>query len=253
MEERDFLVTPYDKSTLPFFAYIFVAILGYVAAFGILWLFYRMVVLAAFGAVIVIPIAISASVASSKKKRLARLLGQFQNLLESLVVSLQSGGTDLSAFKNAKADMELMYTENADIVKETGAIIAKFENGTSIGEALTDLARRTELEDIKLFATIYSSVEGKGDKTSEIVIRTQKVLSDKIAIQAEIQTLSAGAIMEINIMIFIPVLVVAVMGFMGGDMMEGLFTVPGRIASTFAICIFAGAYVLGKKMTSIDI
>ena len=253
MENRSLSIAPYDKCTLPIIAHIFVGIIGYAIGFVVFWLFYRVNVMAAIGAFLVVPVAISANISSSKQRRLIRLLGQFQSLLESLAVSLQSGSPDLTAFKHALSDMELMYSDKADIVKEVGLLISKFDYGISIGESLMDFAERSSLDDIKLFATVYLSVQGKGDKTREIVIRTQKVLSDKISIQAEIQTLSAGAVMEINILVVIPVFIVAVMGFMGGELMEGLFTVPGRIAATFSIAVFAGAYILGKKIVHIRV
>ena len=247
------LSKPYNESTLSLINHIVVGFLGFIIGFGVLWLFYRLIELSVIGAIFVIPIAIKANISSSKKKRLNRLLGQFQGLLESLVVSLQAGSTDLAAFKHALSDMELMYSEKADIVKETQLIISKFEYGISMGESLMDFAERCGLEDVKLFATVYKSVEGKGDKTREIVMRTQKVLSDKIEIQSEIQTLSSGAVMEINIMVAVPVLIVAMMGSMGGELMEGLFTPVGRIASTIAIFIFAAAYMIGKKITDIKV
>ena len=253
MDDRALTIEPYDKCTLPFIVHIAVGVIGYAIGFIVFWLFYRINVLAAIGAVFIVPVAISANISASIRGRRRKLLGQFQSLLESLVVSLQAGSPDLAAFHHALGDMELMYSDKADIVKEVKLLITKFENGISIGSSLMDFAERSGLDDVKLFSTVYLSVQGKGDKTREIVIRTQKVLSDKISIQAEIQTLSAGAVMEINIMIVIPVLIVAVMGFMGGELMQGLFTVPGRIAATLSIIIFAGAYFLGKKIVKIDV
>jgi tight adherence protein B len=170
-----------------------------------------------------------------------------------MVVSLQAGSTDLNALKHAYEDMKVMYSEDADIVKEANMIIKKFANHQSIGEAFMDFGKRTDLEDIKLFASVYASVEGKGDNTRDIVTRTQKVLSDKIEIEAEIKTIAAGPEFEINILMIVPVLIVAAMGFMGGDMMAGLFTPVGRVVTTICIGIFASAYFLAKKLTAIKI
>ena len=253
MQNRDLEIIPYDECTLPTVVHFIVGILGYVLGFLIFWLFYRSTPMAIVVAFFVVPGAISVNISSAKKRRLNRLLSQFQSMLESLVVSLQSGSTDLAAFKHALADMELMYSEKADIVKEVATVIAKFDYGISIGEALMDIAERSKLEDIKLFANVYLSIQGKGDKTREIVMKTQKVLSDKITIQNEIKTISSGALMEINIMVVIPIVIVAMMGFMGGELMGGLFTTGGRIATTFAICIFIGAYFMGKKIASIEV
>jgi tight adherence protein B len=253
LDDKNVLVTPYDVCTLPLFAHIAAGLVGYGAGFVVFWLFYQVAAVAVVGGLFIIPVAVAMNIAAAKKRRKKRLLLQFQSLLESLVVSLQAGNTDLNAFKHAYEDMKLMYSERSDIAKETQLIVHKFSNRISIGEALADFAARCELDDIKLFSAVYLSVEGKGDKTREIVLRTQKVLSDKIAIQMEIQTMSSGAVMEINIIAVIPILIVAVMGFMGGELMEGLFTPAGRVIATVALFIFIGSYALGRTMTNIKI
>jgi hypothetical protein len=43
------------------------------------------------------------------------------------------------------------------------------------------------------------------------------------------------------------------MGYMGGELMEGLFTPAGRVAATVSIFIFVGAFALGKKITNIKV
>jgi len=247
------LVAPYDKTNLPFFAHIIAGIGGYIMSFGILWLFYRATNLAIIISIFAVPFAINVNIKMAKKRRLEKLLMQFKSLLESLVVSLQAGSTDLHAFTNALEDMQLMYSESSDIAKETHLIVLKFANRQTIGEALADFAMRSGIDDIKLFATVYKLIEGKGDKTREIVIRTQKILSDKIEIETEIKTLSSGALMEINIIAAVPILIVTVMGFMGGDLMASLFTPVGHIIATIAIGIFVGAYALGRKLASIKV
>ena len=244
---------PYDKTSLKLFSHITFGAIGYLVGFFVSWLFYRENTISIIIATAFVPLTIIFNVSSSKKKRLSRLLFQFQSFLESMVVSLQSGSTDLNALSHAYADMKIMYSEESDIAREVALVIKKFSNRQTVGEALMNFGERSGLEDVKLFASVYSSVEGKGDNTRDIVIRTQKILSDKIEIEAEIKTISSGASMEINIMIFVPVLIVGVMGFMGGEMMEGLFTPIGRVVTTICIFIFGAAYALGKKMTSIKV
>ncbi|MCL1925196.1 MAG: type II secretion system F family protein [Defluviitaleaceae bacterium] len=244
---------PYNKSALKFMAHIIMGSTGYIAGFIVSWLFYQNLTISFIVAAVFVPAAIILNINNSKKKRLSRLLLQFQSLLESLVVSLQSGSTDLNALAHAYEDMVLMYSADSDIAKEVKFIMVKFQNRQTIGETFANFGDRTGLEDIKLFASVYSSVEGKGDNTRDIVMRTQKILSDKIEIEAEIKTLSSGASMEINIIVCVPIIIVGAMGFMGGELMEGLFTPIGRIVTTICICIFIGAYFLGKKMTSIKI
>ena len=251
---RDLFVEPYDQCTLTAFAHVISGIIGYAAGFLVLWLFYHQLIFSLFAALAFVPAAIVMRIGAAKKKRMTNLLRQFQNFLDSLVVSLQSGRTELGSIESASEDLALMYSEKADIVKEARLIVQKFNNRQKIGEALTDFAERCGLEDIKVFAEVYSAIEGKGEKTREIVARTQKILADKIEIEAEIKTIISGAANELNIIVVIPVIMVAIMGFMGGELMAGLFTtIGGHIVATISIIIFIGAYFLGKKMSNIDV
>ena len=251
---RDLFVEPYDQCTLSLFSHVISGIVGYAAGFAVLWLFYHQTVFSLFAALAFVPAAIVMRIGASKKKRMTNLLRQFQNFLDSLVVSLQSGRTELGSIESAAEDLALMYSEKADIVKEARLIVQKFNNRQKIGEALADFAERCGLEDIKVFAEVYSAIEGKGEKTREIVARTQKILADKIEIEAEIKTIISGAANELNIIVVIPVIMVAIMGFMGGELMAGLFTTAGgHIVATISIIVFIGAYLLGKKMSNIDV
>jgi tight adherence protein B len=248
---HELFVLPYTKSALPFFIHVIFGIAGYAAGFCVIWLFYRRTAFAVFGALAFVPALILMNIGAAKKKRLNNLLRQFQSFLDSLVVSLQAGRTDLGAMESAVGDLELMYSPKADIVKEIRLVVKKFGNRQSIGEAFTDFAERSGLEDVKIFAEIYSAVEGKGAKTREIVLRTQKILSDKIEIQEEIKTIISSAVMELNIISIIPIVIAAIMGFMGGEMMEGLFTPTGHVIATVAVIIFVAAYILGRKLANI--
>ena len=251
LDKIDLNIPPYNRFAAHPIFHFFAAVIGACIGFAVFWFFYQVTLIAVIGAIVVMPIAVNINIKRTKQQRLQRLLTQFKDMLESLVVALQAGVVDLAAFEHALSAMRMTYSDSADIVKELNLIIEKFKNRVSLGEGLTDFANRCTLEDVRLFATVYSSIEGKADKTQDIVERAQKVLSDKISIQAEIKTLSSGAVMEINIMVFMPVLIVAVMGFMGGELMEALFSGLGHVAATVAILIFAGAYALGRRIVNI--
>lgn len=246
-------IKAYDRFARERYWHIIAGLVGYSAGFVVFWFFYQVLMLSLIGGLAFIPIAIMININTSKKRRLAKVLTQFRSLLESLAVSLASGSSDLNAFNNTLGDLHLMYGEDSDIAKEVTLIIQKFNNSVSIGDALLDFAHRTGLEDVKLFGDVYKAVEGKGEKTREIVLRTQKVLTEKIAIKQEITTISAGAVSELNIMVTIPIFIVAAMGTMGGEMMQGLFTPTGRVAATLALLVFGFAYYLGKKIVDIKV
>ena len=71
----------------------------------------------------------------------------------------------------------------------------------------------------------------------------------------EIETVISSAKTEATTMLFMPVLIVLVMSFMGGGLMDKLFStwVPGHLVATIALVIFVISFVLMVKSTDIKV
>lgn len=85
----------------------------------------------------------------------------------------------------------------------------------------------------------------------DVVRRTCDIISEKIEIEAEIETALTSNKSQFSVMMIIPVGMVLMIRTMMSSFAASFSTVPGVIAMTVAIGIFIGAYKLGTKLTDI--
>ncbi len=192
---------------------------------------------------------------STVKKRQMALRLQFRDFLESMSVATRAGNVEIKAIDSALKDLKVSYSAKADIVKEVENILMQYEKGgIELKYLFEDLANRSNLEDIRSFATIYSVVEGKNDRFGDIVSQTSEIIGEKIEIEQEIQTTIAAAKSETYMMLVMPVVVVLAMSLMGSGLLDALFTTfAGHAAATVALVIFGVSYSMAVKASNIKV
>ena len=254
--ERQLNLTPpnYSLSSNTFFDHIKAFLTGGIAGAVVLYVFYKIIPLAAAGGVIVGIINIIVSKGGTIEKRRCALRAQFYDMLEALAVSMRAGNPFYKALQSARNDLRMTYGDNADIIVELNIILVKFNNAIPLSQAFEDFAKRSGLEDIASFASVYSTIEGKSSRADEIVRDTQQIISDKMEIEMEIETLMTAAKSEVNIMLFLPLLVLLVIGYMGAGFMDSIYTTDtGRLIATGGLVMFVISYILAKKFSNIEL
>ncbi|MCD7836593.1 MAG: hypothetical protein LUG83_08100 [Lachnospiraceae bacterium] len=192
---------------------------------------------------------------STVTKRQKALRLQFKDFLESMNVAVRAGNVEIWAVKSALKDLQLSYNSKADIVREVENIIMQYEKGgIELKILFEDLANRSELEDIRSFATIYNVIEGKSDRFGDILSQTNGIIGDKIEIEQEIETTITSAKSETTTMLIMPIIIVIAMSSMGSGLTDSLFnTMVGHVAATIALIIFGLSYVLAVRSSKIDV
>ena len=225
-----------------------------VVATLIFYIFYRSVLLGGILAFVLAPIAVKKYSKNMIHKRKIKFRAQFKELLESLTISMRAGSNELRALEDAKKDLQMLYGQDSDILRELNGIIDGYRNGITLRALFKDLGNRTQIEDIQYFARVFEVLEGKSNKTSQIIRNTQQIISDKMEIEMEIETMITSSKMEQNLMIVIPIIIVAIMSFMGEGFMDGMHTtIQGKLISTGVIFLFISSYLWGTHMCNIDV
>ena len=189
----------------------------------------------------------------NKRKKQLRL--QFKTFLESMTVAVRAGQNELVSMQSALDDLKLTYNTENDIIVEIDHIIKAYRNADiPLSDLFLDFGNRSGIEDIKTFGTIFMVISGKSDNFATIINQTQQIISDKIEIESEIETSITSVKSELYMLFIMPILMVAMMSSMGGDMIEMLFTTTtGWIISTVAIVIFVASFLIAQKITDIKI
>ena len=253
-ETAHVVVPDYSVPPSTLFDHLFAFLIGFVAGFALLFIFYKIIPLSILGGVMIGGAYIFVAARNAAQKRLRKLRVQFFDLLEAMSVAMRAGNPVLKALESAKADLELIYSQSSDIIVELDVIIQKFYNAVPLSEAFSDFAQRSGLEDVASFASIYATIEGKSGRADEIVRETQQIIADKMEIEMEIDTMMTAAKSEVNIMLFMPLVILGVIGYAGAGFMDAIYTTPlGRLVSTGGLIVFIISFIMARKFSNVKI
>lgn len=187
------------------------------------------------------------------KKRKNELNHQFRDMLDALTTSLGAGKNVTDAFFGVYEDLKIQYEEDSYILKELEVIISGVRNNIAIEDILEDFGKRSDNDDIKSFANVFKISYRKGGNIKDIIRNTHEILSDKMEISDDIETLVTSNKMEQNIMIFMPIALIGVIKIMSPEFAENFVTPTGIISTTLSIAIFVIAYFVGKSVLDIKV
>lgn len=186
-------------------------------------------------------------------KRKKELRSQFIALLDSLSTSIASGKNVPNAFLAARDDLRIQYPEEAYIIQEVNNIISGIRNNVDVGGMLTDFGERSGIRDIQTFGKVFETAYEKGANLKDVVRNSNEILSTKIQMEDEIETKVASTKNEQNIMLIMPIVLVAMIKLSGGDFANNFATASGIITTTISIGIFVVAYFVGRKILNIEV
>lgn len=194
-----------------------------------------------------VPMRIKALIAKQKKE----LNHQFRDMLDALTTSLGAGKNVNDSFFSIYEDLKIQYDADAFILKELEVIISGIHNNIPIEEVLEDFGKRSDNDDIMSFANVFKISYRKGGNIKDIIRNTHNILSDKMEISEEIETLVTSNKLEQNIMIVMPIALIAIIKMMSPEFATNFVTPTGIISTTISLVIFVAAYFVGKAVLDI--
>lgn len=187
------------------------------------------------------------------EKRKKELNHQFRNMLEALTTSIGAGKNVNDSFFGVYEDLKIQYEVDAFILKELEVVISGIHNNVPIEDVLEDFGIRSGNEDIQSFANVFKISYRKGGNIKDIIRNTHSVLSDKMEISEDIETLVASNKLEQNIMIVMPIALISIIKMMSPEFAANFVTPAGIVSTTVSIIIFVVAYFIGKVVLDIKI
>lgn len=187
---------------------------------------------------------------SSRKRKLNT---QFRDMLEALNTSLGAGKNVTDAFYAVHEDLKVQYDDDADILKELEIIISGMVNNVDIEDLLLDFGIRSGNDDILSFANVFKVCYRKGGNIKDTIRNTHRILSEKMEISEDIETIVSGNKSQQNIMLVMPVALIGMMKMMSPDFAANFVTPAGIIATTIAVGLFVASYYVGKVVLDIKV
>lgn len=244
----------YEISSLTIYEKLLYLVFYYFVSFIILYIFYKSFVFSLIMSLLVASLLMPFKQKNELLKRKKNLRVQFQDLLSALDVAMRSGENINTAFKSTLDSLLLIYNEKADIIIEVKQILSWLSNNIPLKDALANFAERSNIVEITNFSAVINVIEGKSDKSGDVIKQTQRLISETIEVELEIDTIISDKKNEQTIMLILPVIIVATMNFLGNGFMDALHTtIIGRVVATLALIIFACAYIISTKITNIRV
>lgn len=188
-----------------------------------------------------------------RDKRKSQLRGQFRDMLEALSTSLNAGKNVTDSFVSVLEDMRVQYSQDAYIVQELEVINSGLLNGVNIEEILDDFGVRSGVEDISSFARVFEVCYRKGGNIKQVIRNTYDILSDKMAINEDIETVVTGSKNEQYLMLVMPVALIAMIKCISTDFAANFATMTGVVSTTVGLVLFVAAYFVGRKVLDIKL
>lgn len=184
------------------------------------------------------------------KNRKNELRLQFRDMLESLSNSYTVGMTANRAFHSAYGDMMVEHGEDSYIAKELQLICSAHDNqGIEIRDMVNDFAQRSGIDDIRSFASVFDVSTDLGGDIAKVIRETRDMISDKVEVELEIQTMVTGQKSQLNILAIMPV-VMALLTRSFSTPTGGMIVI---IIKVIALAMFVFAYWMGTKIVDIKV
>lgn len=187
---------------------------------------------------------------SGRKKKLK---SQFRDMLDGITTSLGAGNNIMFAFTAVYNDLQVQYPADAFIVKELEVILSGMQSNFRIEDMLEDFGKRSGVDDIESFANVFRVCNRKGGNIQDVIRNTHEILSQKMKMNEEIETTISGSKMDQNIMIILPIALIAIIKLMSPEFGSYFASAAGIVATTVAIGLFITAYLVGKSIMNIKV
>lgn len=217
------------------------------------WLFYDSVI----AWLLLMPVVILSfhdKAKSECQKRKRKLEIEFREVILSVSSNLQAGYSVENAFQEAYRDIVLLYGKESVMAKELRLIFRKLSNNEQLEGALTNLADRSGVQDIRDFADIFQIAKRGGGDMRGIIANTAEIIGDKQEIRREIETVVSDKKLEQQIMRYIPFFIIFYISLTTKGYFESLYhNILGWIIMTVSLVVYVAACRISDKILNIEV
>lgn len=182
------------------------------------------------------------------------LKSQFREMILSMATNLKVGYSSENAFLEAYADLSKLYGKKSRIIYELETIKKGLSVNISFDRLLRDFEKKCEIEEISEFVDIFCLAGKTGGNLVEIIDSTANMISEKIAIDEEIDVITRAGKMERHIMMIIPFLIVLYIECTNKNFFSPLYhNMAGILVMSVCLLIYFVAVKISGKIINIRI
>lgn len=246
-------LTDYTSYRLSIKEYIFYGVFGLSILSVISYLFYHSLI----PVVIFLPLSypyfsqVGHRLYSKRRNKLCR---QFKDSLVSLSTSLEAGCSIENAIWEAYLEILVLYSRNSYMAAELISIYNQLKLSIPVEEAFSNLAARTDVDDILTFCEILKIAKRTDGNLVSIIRSTAGTIQEKFDIKREISTYINGKKIEQIIMSVMPIFIIVYIKLTSPDFFEPLYgNIAGIAFVTICLLIYGFSIYLSLKITKIEV
>ena len=188
------------------------------------------------------------------EKRRKTLLYHFGSFISSLHNAMRSGYSLENAVSVSAKEMAALYGPDDDMTMELKYMENRIRMNVPPEEILKDLGIRSGIADIGLFAELVAVAKRTGGNMGRLLDDTWRTICGKIDTKQEIDRHLSSVRFEQTIMSVMPAVIILYMRFSFGGFMDGLYgNTAGIVIMTACLGLYAGAFLLGRKIVKIEV
>ena len=183
------------------------------------------------------------------EKRRKTLLYHFGSFVSSLHNAMRSGYSLENAIPVSARELAALYGPGDDMAAELKYMESRMRMSVTPEELIRDLGERSGVNDIVLFAELIAVAKRTGGNMGKLLDDTWRTICGKIDTEQEIDRQLSSVKFEQSIMSVMPAVIILYMRFSFGGFMDGLYgNVTGALIMTACLALYAGAFLLGRKI-----
>ena len=182
----------------------------------------------------------------------------FKDALVCLENSLAVGYSPENSIKETVKNLEQLHGREHEICREFRRMVKQMELGTSMEETFLEFGHRSDVEDIRQLADIFSMVKRTGGNLGQVFRQTGSILQEKIELKRDLHTMIASKRTEFRIMQLVPYGILCYLKLCAPAMSEGLYHnlfgilfMWGALAVYFALQL-AGEHIIRAEVGKLE-
>lgn len=182
------------------------------------------------------------------------LLLQYRDLLYELSSSFSSGRHMEEALYESRDKLKIIYSEDADILLETEAMLEGMKQGKTDLQVWEDFSERADIDDIREFVMVFRVCRETGGDFISVLNRAAGVIGEKIILENEIRTMMIQKENEGLIITVMPFILLFFLKITSPSYLSPMYeTITGRMIMVLALFLTFAAYRIIKKIVKVEI
>lgn len=181
---------------------------------------------------------------------------QFKDAMQSLSNSLKSGNSLQVSMEKCLEDLNRIYKHKKikPVVEEWEIIVSDLKLGKSTNDVLIDFRNRVMTEDVDTFVNSAVIINEKGGNLTDVLSNVAQIISDRIEVKRDIQTLTAAKRSEAKVLSLMPIVLVGAIMLLSPGYLEPMYDKPlGKLLAAVGLILLLTNYVIGKKIIDIEV